>query len=328
MERNKNQNREKIEWLNYWIEDADKDKERVILIGDSVTRDLRKKLNVYMETEYSIDLLAMSYSITDDSVLKELEHYFNTNAYKYKFILYQMGAHHGYHVKCVEQGRDRILYTYRTKEILTVLNRYEATVFAIGGTYENGRGEDDKNDVYNHNDEIEIRNQILKEISKEMAIPFLDLNREIDYNIVEYIDNCHFYEDCYEYIAGIIIEHFFPEIGYVSSNQIRTLKELAEKINSCKHKRVYIYGNGVKGKALKLYLQRKGLLCEGYIVSAEYADVTQNAYTIDKIKNEDVLLIVTPLNRGIWSELNNAKFDYISLSSNLYEYIKMDNEMP
>ena len=52
MEENKKQGREKIEWLNYWIEDADKDKERIILIGDSVTRDLRKKLNLYMKASY------------------------------------------------------------------------------------------------------------------------------------------------------------------------------------------------------------------------------------------------------------------------------------
>ena len=34
--------REPIEWLNYWIEDANKYKQRIILIGDSVTRDLSK----------------------------------------------------------------------------------------------------------------------------------------------------------------------------------------------------------------------------------------------------------------------------------------------
>lgn len=40
--------REPIEWLNYWIEDANKYKQRIILIGDSVTRDLRKKINFFL----------------------------------------------------------------------------------------------------------------------------------------------------------------------------------------------------------------------------------------------------------------------------------------
>lgn len=39
--------REMIEWLNYWIEDANEYKKRMILIGDSVTRDIRKKISFY-----------------------------------------------------------------------------------------------------------------------------------------------------------------------------------------------------------------------------------------------------------------------------------------
>lgn len=46
--------REPIEWLNYWIEDANKYKQRIILIGDSVTRDLRKKINFFLRGGESI----------------------------------------------------------------------------------------------------------------------------------------------------------------------------------------------------------------------------------------------------------------------------------
>ena len=35
--------RERIEWLNYWIEDANEEKKRILLIGDSVTRGVAKK---------------------------------------------------------------------------------------------------------------------------------------------------------------------------------------------------------------------------------------------------------------------------------------------
>lgn len=37
------ENREKIEWFNSWIEDANANRKRILLIGDSVTRELRKK---------------------------------------------------------------------------------------------------------------------------------------------------------------------------------------------------------------------------------------------------------------------------------------------
>ena len=325
MEENKKQGREKIEWLNYWIEDADKDKERIILIGDSVTRDLRKKLNLYMKASYSVDLIAMSYGIMDEMVLEELRHYFDLTNYRYKFILYQMGAHHGYHVKCAEKDSDMAMYEHRTKEILVNLNIYGAELITIGATYE--KIDVENSSTYNHNIEIEKRNGILKKISDEMKICFLDLNKEINYSIAEYVDNCHFCDCCYEYIAGIIIRRIFTEIEYVSANQIKTLNELNAKLNSGSYKKIYIYGNGTRGKSIEMYMKKRGIMFNGFIVSDEYAESDSEVFTINQIEREGALIIVTPQESEIWRKLNNDKYDYISLGASIYSYINMDNKI-
>lgn len=70
-------NREKIEWFNYWIEDANQEKKRILLIGDSVTRQYRKILNNVVATEgYVCDLIATSHSILDEVLEKELKFFF------------------------------------------------------------------------------------------------------------------------------------------------------------------------------------------------------------------------------------------------------------
>lgn len=318
--------REKIEWLNYWIEDANKDKDRVILLGDSVTRELRKKLNIFMEEMYAVDLMAMSYSILDDMALEEIKHFFEKNPYQYVSIIYQMGAHHGYHLECVGSGNDAKQFECRTREILKVLSRYSNKVIAISPTLER---EIDKNgkSVLHHNVEIGKRNQILRDVSKELQISFLDLNKEMDYQKIRFSDWCHFYEDCYEYIAEVIIKHFFSDIEYVSSNRMGTFEELNEKLRYYKNKKIYIYGNGVRGNRIKMYLKRKGYTFNGFIVSKQYADQNEDVLVVDQVEREDTLIIVTPMDASIWKELDSGKFDYISLNSYIYTCLELgDNE--
>ena len=99
--------REKIEWLNYWIEDANENKKRILLIGDSVSRDIRKGMCTRLKDEYAVDLLAMSYSIFEDDIENEIEHYFIKNPYQYEYILYNLGAHQGYSRNCIDSEKNQ-----------------------------------------------------------------------------------------------------------------------------------------------------------------------------------------------------------------------------
>lgn len=318
--------REKIEWLNYWIEDADKDKKRIILLGDSVAREIRKKLNSMINESYAVDLLAMSYSVLDDITLEEIRHFFLRTPYKYDMIIYQLGAHHGYGVECMKSDEDAENFKIKTEEILKSLKQYSIPVITMSPTLErcvdrNG------NKIFNHNEEIRKRNQILAMVSEKLNIIYFDLNEKIDYKEIRYVDWCHFEEDCYEYISRLIISRIFPDIQCADSNRLKSMRELNNKFNEYKEKKIYIYGNGIRGKYIKEYLQRYEYPFNGFIVSNEYADMADDTKRIDQIEKNDALIIVTPVDANIWTKLEKEKIDYISLNSDIYMILRTGSDM-
>ncbi len=70
------QDRERLEWSNFWWEEANKECKRLLLIGDSVTRGYRSALNNFMSESgggYVVDLCAFSAAITDEMTGKMLD---------------------------------------------------------------------------------------------------------------------------------------------------------------------------------------------------------------------------------------------------------------
>lgn len=315
--------RERIEWLNYWIEDANEDKKRIILLGDSVTREIRKRLNSFMREEYAVDLIAMSYSILDDMLVEELKHFFERTPYRYDTIIYQMGAHHGYHLECIKSDEAVKQYADKTEEILKLLSQYSVNLIAMTPTYERSFDKEGKN-VLNHNEEITKRNQIMQAVSEHLKITFFDLNKEIDYKEVRYSDWCHFYEECYEYISKAIIERFFPQMHCVASNRVGTIQQLDVELDHFKKRKIYIYGNGVRGNCMRMYLRKKGYVFGGFIVSDKYLDLFEDVLSVNQINKEEALIIVTPTDMEVWRQLEEKKYDYISLNSDIYTFLDAD----
>ena len=104
-----------------------------------------------------------------------------------------------------------------------------------------------------------------------------------------------------------------------------TIEKMEEKLKSCAGKKIYIYGNGVRGKNVKRYLQKQNYIWGGYIVSKEYMDSSDDIYSIEQIKKNDTLIIVTPVEASIWEKLFEEDMDYISLSSDVYEAITLSS---
>lgn len=315
--------RERIEWLNYWIEDANVYKKRIILIGDSVTRDLRKKMSFYLNKNFAVDLLAMSYSILDDMVMAEIKHYFQSSVYRYEYIIYNMGAHHGYHIKCLEENQGSKEFENRTIEILSFLKKYCHSIIAVSSTLENFIDSSDMN-LFHYNDEIKERNHLLKLAAEKLHITFFNLDEKIDYRTLKYSDRCHFSDKTYENIAKTIIVQLFPEISCASANQIETLQELKEKIEQYQQKKIYVYGNGIKGNFVKMYLEKYRF--DGFIVSNEYYEISDEVFMISQIERNNALIIVTLLDANVWERLALGKYDYITLNADIYIFLRMYTE--
>lgn len=314
-------NREKIEWLNYWIEDADKSgKKRMILLGDSVTRELRKKLSFYMGEDYAVDLLAMSYNTFDAMVLEEIKHFFQTSIYQYDFAFYQMGVHHGHFIECARSAEDAVKYKMKSLELLETLKRYASHVIAMASTLEN-------NVLEGEQKEIEKRNRLLEMAASKLNITFYDINEKMNYQTVRFTDRFHFYDREYENIAKQIVKDLFPDVACASSNQVETLWELKEKLEQYKDKKIYIYGNGIRGKRIKKYLEMQNCTFGGFIVSKEYEEVSGNTIDLAKIRKTGALLIVTPVDINIWKKLEKEKIDYISFHSDIHTFLRMSMDI-
>ncbi len=324
-----NSNREKIEWLNYWIENANKRGEkRIILLGDSVTRELRKKLSFYMHEDYAVDLLAMSYNIFDDMVLEEIKHFFQTSIYQYDVVIFQMGVHHGSHIQCADSVEDTSYYEIRCIELLRILKQYAGAVIAMASTLESDMQEGKRRISCEYKKEIEKRNKLLENAAVKLDIVFYDINEKMNYFDARFTDRFHFYEIEYENIAKHIIRDLFPDVEFVTSNQIETLQELEEKLNQYKDKKIYIYGNGIRGKRIKKYLEMQNYVFGGFIVSKGYEEVSENTVDSAQIEIADSLIIVTPIDVTVWKRLDKQKADYISIHSDIHTFLRMYIDMP
>lgn len=86
------QDREKTEWLNYWFDRANLLTEnRILLIGDSVTRGYRRRLGKIIKRP--VDCFATSSTLYDPIFWKELDLFFSVSEYRQVKAQIQIGAH-------------------------------------------------------------------------------------------------------------------------------------------------------------------------------------------------------------------------------------------
>ena len=100
--------RERIEWSNFWWEEANKECKRILLVGDSVTRGYRSLLNIFFEEyDYAVDLCAFSASITNTLTEKMLKCFFSISEYSYELVGIQLGGQHGFRKLCCTDSEQR-----------------------------------------------------------------------------------------------------------------------------------------------------------------------------------------------------------------------------
>ncbi|MCM1038082.1 MAG: SGNH/GDSL hydrolase family protein [Ruminococcus sp.] len=313
--------REKIEWLNYWIESAnEREKKRILILGDSVARGYRPVLNRMVEQAgYVVDLLAMSYSIFDLSLINEIKHFIDSVGYQYCFIIFNLGSHHGYSLKIKENTDLQEAYYRKLDDILRLITKMSRKIITVSGTPER------TSDKEAHNDEIQSRNSILKAISYKYKCNYVDLYSQM-YNNKDFplIDLFHFSDNGYEYIAYELSKALGIQIKNINANRISSPRTFAKILK--KAKRIYIYGNGEKGKQLYKYLHFSDInVMARYVVSNEfYEKEDQHLILLDEIERElDIgdIILVTPEDISVWERLEGLNFHYYTLGKKVYSFI-------
>lgn len=255
--------RENIEWTNLWISDANTDKKRLMLIGDSTTRQIRGSVEILLNNIYSVDLFASSFAIYDEMLNNNIEMIFKSNDYKYDFIVLHYGGHHGFSRMCSCSEEYYVEYYKNYAKLVKFLLEKTKKVVLMTGTsevMENNTGMIDTT----LEDEIIVRNKIVVDIGQRYNCDVFDLYKLMKekLNSFIYVDRQHFTREadiCISYylLNFIHSKHYIMEDSLVKLQcQINREKiwELCEKESE-----YFIYGAGYWGYIIYFILKWNGM---------------------------------------------------------------------
>lgn len=293
--------REEIEWTNCWWSDANQETERILLIGDSVTRAIRSSLEYYMFGQYAVDLFASSFSLNDPLFWKHLSCFMESSEYTYKCIVVQYGVQHDRFRKCSVSAEERQCFKTQYIRLLKLLIQLCPTVFLMTGNSNVDKNQPDKIDE-EFEPEIVCRNSIIKEVGELFQCDLFDFYLQVHNNDYKFVDNIHLDKNSYmitaNYLAKFLMRCKVIELNY---NDIR--KQVIGLFG--KSKQIVIYGAGKKAE--DLYWLILFMCGEEYtigfvqtIVEKEISCCGSKVLCIDdvpvKSRKEVVLIISSPVN--------------------------------
>lgn len=197
--------RENVEWSNIWWEKAnDVGQKRIALLGDSVTRGFRGKLNNRLKGRYVVDICASSSQITDALLRKEYKFFFDCSEWKYSKVLIHTGGQHGHERQCCSDKEYREYFKQSYKELIDMVRVYcpDITIISYTPTVEKenlGKLNEARNQ------ELIARDQIVLGIANELSIPYIDIWTPLLLTNCEHTDFIHFKDDVNEFIADSLL---------------------------------------------------------------------------------------------------------------------------
>ena len=168
--------REYAEWNDYWWEKAgDGQRHRILLIGDSITRSYRDKVQeFYKPKRIAVDKLCGSRCAGDPILTAELDLATGPlNGYTYDIIHFNNGLHGG----CNDTKIPLEIYQKGIRDILAVLrrNQPQAKIVIVTSTYMSQKGDTSYIIDEKMNDFVLERNAFLREFAAENGFVVNDL---------------------------------------------------------------------------------------------------------------------------------------------------------
>ena len=169
--------RERIEWADIWVTDANKDDlPRVLLIGDSITRGYFGEVEKHLAGKAYCARLTTSKCVSDPSFIDEVQ--LLLKHYRFAVIHFNNGLHGWGYTE--DQYRDGLL-----KTLVAVKERAGDAKF-IWATTTPVREKSDLQKFGERTERVKVRNLIAAEIMKQHGIPTNDL-----YGLVEEHSDWH-----------------------------------------------------------------------------------------------------------------------------------------
>jgi hypothetical protein len=269
--------REKVEWTNTWISDANTHNRRGLLIGDSTTRQIRKSMENMLMGGYSVDLFASSFSVNDERLLYNINAFFYKNEYEYDFIILHYGGQHNFSKPCCERCENYNEYYTNYEKLVEYLQTKCDNIVIMTTT---SRVLEDNLSVIDEKIENEIlaRNAIVKDVGNRRMCKIFDLNGLMKTKKYSYTDSIHFSRDadgfmCYEIVCFLIREDVIHKKlmeAQIVKNKKKLLDMFADKTE------LMIYGIGNIGMQIYWLLKLNGIeqCIKCFVVTNK--DVTEN----------------------------------------------------
>ena len=178
--------REAIEWCDIWISHANETNlPRVLLIGDSITRDYYPEVEKRLAGKAFVARLATSRFVADPVLLKEIELVLNQE--RFDVVLFNNGMHGWQHnEEEYQKGFPKLIKTIWARAPKAKLICATTTPLRDGKdiTYDTKAKYSDER--------IAARNTIVTEMVAAQKIPILDLNAVVRGHPEYHSDNVHF----------------------------------------------------------------------------------------------------------------------------------------
>jgi lysophospholipase L1-like esterase len=195
--------RERIEWADIWVTDADKgDLPRVLLIGDSITRGYFDGVEKQLAGKAYCARLTTSKCVADPAFLDEVQ--LLLKQYRFAVIHFNNGLH-GF-------GYTEDQYRSGLSELLEVLKKHSSDAKLIWATTTPMREPSDLGQIAELTARVKARNQIAAEIWRDRGIVTNDL-----YGLVEQHQ---------EYFSG-------DGVHFNENGREVQVKQVAETVLSC-----------------------------------------------------------------------------------------------
>lgn len=195
---------EKTEWMDFWCDNADKEGKRVLLVGDSISRDgyyhiVRDRL----EGKYWVDRCSLSTGIDNPLLLNALDMFIKHSGAKYEYIHFNNGLHACY----IPEGEFGAHFERVARYIIETAPESKL-ILGLCTPY---RIDPDQSGFWDFNVEVLKRNEQIKSVGAKLGLKVNDLySCIIDNGIMPY-DGLHYREDGWQALGNMVADSIVNE---------------------------------------------------------------------------------------------------------------------
>lgn len=189
---------EPIEWCDFWIEDTgNRYKPRILLIGDSISRDYRPHVIDIYQGRVLTDNIASSRALDNPDYRRELAHILEDGRLRYDVIHLNNGLH-GWHLSGRAYGR----YLEETVDYISSVSEARLILALSTPVYDGGRGYENE-----RNKAVAARNQIVQSLAEKKGLAVDDLYSVVfGRDTIRMEDGVHYRSEGSRLLAGRVVE--------------------------------------------------------------------------------------------------------------------------